>query len=121
VRGDKLLHGQIPDPFPRCGIGSGHARLRGNMHQTPSPTGTAVVCYMNQCAINKRGCTAVVSRLCIITVLRVRTAVIHKLYVRMHLVCHQLLPSSSVPHAHTAIIVAGGQFGFVIGVVAYGA
>ena len=27
VRGDKLLYGQIPDPFPRCGIGSGHARL----------------------------------------------------------------------------------------------
>jgi len=35
------------------------------------------------------------------------------------LVCHQLLPSSGVPHAHTAIIVAGGQFGFVVGVVAY--
>ena len=27
VRGDKLLYGHIPDPFPRCGIGSGHARL----------------------------------------------------------------------------------------------
>ena len=27
VRGDKLLYGQIPDPFPRCGIGSGHTRL----------------------------------------------------------------------------------------------
>ena len=27
VRGDKLLYGQIPDPFPRYGIGSGHARL----------------------------------------------------------------------------------------------
>jgi len=27
VRGDKLLYGQIPDLFPRCGIGSGHARL----------------------------------------------------------------------------------------------
>ena len=27
VRGDKLLYGQIPDPFPRCGIGAGHARL----------------------------------------------------------------------------------------------
>ena len=27
VRGDKLLYGQIPDPFPQCGIGSGHARL----------------------------------------------------------------------------------------------
>ena len=27
VRGDKLLYGQILDPFPRCGIGSGHARL----------------------------------------------------------------------------------------------
>ena len=27
VRGDKLLYGLIPDPFPRCGIGSGHARL----------------------------------------------------------------------------------------------
>jgi len=27
VRGDKLLCGQIPDPFPRCGIGSGHVRL----------------------------------------------------------------------------------------------
>ena len=25
--GNKLLYGQIPDPFPRCGIGSGHARL----------------------------------------------------------------------------------------------
>ena len=27
VRGNKLIYGQIPDPFPRCGIGSGHARL----------------------------------------------------------------------------------------------
>ena len=27
VRGNKLLYGQVPDPFPRCGIGSGHARL----------------------------------------------------------------------------------------------
>jgi len=27
VWGDKLLYGQIPDLFPRCGIGSGHARL----------------------------------------------------------------------------------------------
>ena len=27
VRGEKLLYGLIPDPFPRCGIGSGHARL----------------------------------------------------------------------------------------------
>ena len=78
---------------------------RGSMHQTPSPTGTAVVCYMNLCTIHKRGCTAAVSRLCIITVLGVCTAVIHRLhvYVRMHLVCHHL-PSSSVPHAHTAII-----------------
>ena len=62
------------------------------------------------CAIHKQGCTAVVSRWWI-----------HKLYVRMHLVCHQLLSSSSVPHAHTAIIVAGGQCGLVVGVVAYGA
>ena len=28
VRGDKLLYGHVPDPFPRCGIGSGHARLQ---------------------------------------------------------------------------------------------
>ena len=27
VRGDKLLYGHIPDPFPWCGIGSGYARL----------------------------------------------------------------------------------------------
>ena len=27
VWGDKLLYGHVPDPFPRCGIGSGHARL----------------------------------------------------------------------------------------------
>jgi len=27
VRGDKLLYGYVPDPFPLCGIGSGHARL----------------------------------------------------------------------------------------------
>jgi len=27
VRGDKLLYGHIPDPFPWCRIGSGHARL----------------------------------------------------------------------------------------------
>ena len=27
VRGDKLLYGHIPDPFPQCGIGSGHTRL----------------------------------------------------------------------------------------------
>ena len=33
VRGNKLLYGQIPDPFPRCGIGSGHARLGGLMVQ----------------------------------------------------------------------------------------
>ena len=25
--GDKLLCGHVPDPFPRCGTGSGHARL----------------------------------------------------------------------------------------------
>jgi len=25
--GDKLLYGHVPDPFPQCGIGSGHARL----------------------------------------------------------------------------------------------
>ena len=25
--GDKLLYGHVPDPFPRCRIGSGHARL----------------------------------------------------------------------------------------------
>jgi len=25
--GDKLLCAQVPDPFPRCGIGSGHTRL----------------------------------------------------------------------------------------------
>ena len=31
VWGDKLLYGQIPDPFPRCGIGSGHARLRAKV------------------------------------------------------------------------------------------
>ena len=31
VRGDKLLYGQIPDPFPQCGIGSGHARLMNTM------------------------------------------------------------------------------------------
>ena len=29
--GDKLLYGHVPDPFPRCGIGSGHARLLSNM------------------------------------------------------------------------------------------
>ena len=27
VRDDKLLYGHVPDPFPRCRIGSGHARL----------------------------------------------------------------------------------------------
>ena len=27
VRGDKLLSGHVPDPFPWCGIGSGHVRL----------------------------------------------------------------------------------------------
>ena len=27
VWGDKLLYGQIPDPLPWCGIGSGHARI----------------------------------------------------------------------------------------------
>ena len=27
VRGDKLLYGHVPDPFPQCGIGSGHMRL----------------------------------------------------------------------------------------------
>ena len=46
-----------------CAPREDRTQHRGNMHQTPSPTGTAVVCYMNQCAINKRGCTAVVSRL----------------------------------------------------------
>jgi len=34
VRGDKLLYGQIPDPFPRCGIGSGNARLLLTQLQT---------------------------------------------------------------------------------------
>ena len=32
VRGDKLLYGQIPDPFPQCGIGSGHARLQCKLY-----------------------------------------------------------------------------------------
>jgi len=27
VRGDKLFYGHVPDPFPWCRIGSGHARL----------------------------------------------------------------------------------------------
>jgi len=27
VRGNKLLYGPVPDPFPWCRIGSGHARL----------------------------------------------------------------------------------------------
>jgi len=27
VQGDKLLYGHVSDPFPRCGIGSGHTRL----------------------------------------------------------------------------------------------
>ena len=27
VWGNKLLYGHVPDPFPRCGIGSGHTRL----------------------------------------------------------------------------------------------
>jgi len=30
--GDKLLCGHVPDPFPRCGIGSGHPRLAECMH-----------------------------------------------------------------------------------------
>jgi len=34
VRGDMLLYGLIPDPFPRCGIGSGHARLLCALGQT---------------------------------------------------------------------------------------
>ena len=29
--GDKLLYGHVPDPFPRCGIGCGHARLLTTM------------------------------------------------------------------------------------------
>jgi len=29
--GDKLLYGHVPDPFPRCRIGSGHARLTWNI------------------------------------------------------------------------------------------
>ena len=29
VRGDQLLCGHVPDPFPWCGIGSGHTRLEG--------------------------------------------------------------------------------------------
>ena len=29
VRGDQLLYGHVPDPFPWCGIGSGHKRLEG--------------------------------------------------------------------------------------------
>jgi len=35
--GDKLLYGQIPDPFPRCGIGSGHARLWRTMASFRTP------------------------------------------------------------------------------------
>ena len=29
--GDKLLYGHIPDPFPQCRIGSGHARLYASL------------------------------------------------------------------------------------------
>jgi len=36
VWGDKMLYGQIPDPFPRCGIGSGHARLSTLLQQPHS-------------------------------------------------------------------------------------
>ena len=25
--GNKLLYGHVPEPFPRCGMGSGHTRL----------------------------------------------------------------------------------------------
>ena len=40
--GDKLLYGLIPDPFPRCGIGSGHARLtRGRVWANDLPFGVA--------------------------------------------------------------------------------
>jgi len=27
VQGDKLLYGYVPDPFPPCRTGSGHARV----------------------------------------------------------------------------------------------
>ena len=33
VWGDTLLYGHVPDPFPQCGIGSGHARLMLTMHR----------------------------------------------------------------------------------------
>ena len=31
VQGDKLLYGHVRDPFPWCGIGSGHTRLQFSM------------------------------------------------------------------------------------------
>ena len=36
VRGNKLLYGHVPDPFPRCGIGSGHVRLQVQLLLTKS-------------------------------------------------------------------------------------
>ena len=36
--GDKLLYGHVPDPFPRCGIGSGHARLNDSRSVFPDKT-----------------------------------------------------------------------------------
>jgi len=46
VCGDKLLYGHVPDPFPQCGIGSGHMRLDPTITKTTSlfilpPPGTS--------------------------------------------------------------------------------
>jgi len=49
VRGDKLLNGLIPDPFPRCGIGSGHARLCDTMVYNSSIFRGLTNLYLSHC------------------------------------------------------------------------
>ena len=75
------------------------------MYQTPRPTDTAVASY-----------STVLSGVCI-TVHSSDTQAIC-VYI-IYLVYHQPLPSSSVPHAHTATTLTGGQYGLVVGVVTH--
>ena len=50
VRGDKLLYGHIPDPFPWCRIGSGHARLRLCIAISLTSVLQSPVFYSHQCS-----------------------------------------------------------------------
>ena len=79
VRGDKLLYGQIPYPFPRCGIGSGHVRLGLYMGQKRGKSSIYEnTLYLPQCS------TSAVSFYC-------------------KLLSQQCIPFLLVTHLHTSV------------------